>query len=343
MGNGERAMEKLVMNRERTFWQDRRVFVTGGTGLVGAWTIDALLDAGAHVVALIKDADPQSELFRSGNIQRLSVVNGKLEDFFTLEQAINLHEIDTVFHLGAQTLVQVAHRFPLQTFEANIRGTYNLLEVCRLHRDLVQRIVIASSDKAYGAAPQLPYTEEMPLNAKHPYEVSKSCTDMLAQSYAHTYGLPIGITRFGNVYGGGDLNWSRIVPGSIRSFLRRERPIIRSDGSFIRDYIYVKDVVAAYLCLAEALPQAGVSGEAFNFSTESPISVLDLVSSIQQLMGCEDIELDIRNSAQGEIQSQYLCVKKAKTVLGWQPIFDLDAGLQATIEWYRNFINKGKP
>ncbi len=333
-------MEMTSDERRKTnaFWQQRRVLVTGATGIVGSWLVKALLAQGAYVVALVRDGDPQSELYRSRDIRKVSVVNGTLEHFWTLERAINEQEVDTVFHLGAQTIVGTAHRFPLPTFEANIRGTYNLLEACRLHRDMVQRIAIASSDKAYGEQPDLPYTEDMPLNGRHPYEVSKSCADLITQAYHHTYGLPVAIARCGNVYGGGDLNWSRIVPGTIRSFLRGERPIIRSDGTYVRDYIYVKDVARAYIRLAECLDDDRVRGEAFNFSTESPKSVLELVAGIQRLMGCEHIEPDIQNCAEGEIRTQYLSAAKARTILGWQPDYSLEVGLQETIEWYRRFL-----
>ena len=219
------------------FWQNRRVFVTGATGIVGSWLVKDLLAAGAYVVALVRDADPQSEFFRSGDFQSVAIVNGALEDFATLERAINEHEIDTVFHLGAQTIVGTAHRSPVPTFEANIRGSYFLLEACRLHQDRVRRVVIASSDKAYGDQPNLPYTEDTPLQGQHPYDVSKSCTDLIAQTYYHTYRLPVAIARCGNVYGGGDLNWSRIVPGTVRSLLQGMPPLIRSDGRYVRDYL----------------------------------------------------------------------------------------------------------
>ena len=320
------------------FWQGRKIFITGATGMIGSWLVKESLSAGASVVALVQDADPQSELYRSGDIQRVSVVSGALEDFWTLERAINLHEVDTVFHLGAQTIVGTAHRFPLATFEANIRGTYNLLEVCRLHGEIVQRVVIASSDKAYGEQANLPYTEDMSLNGRHPYEVSKSCVDLIAQAYHHTYKLPVAIARCGNVYGGGDLNWSRIVPGAIRSFLRGERPVIRSDGAYVRDYIYVEDIACAYMRLAECLDDKRVQGEAFNFSAEKPSAVLELVSVIRNLMGCAHIEPDIRNCIQGEIRSQHLSAEKARTILEWKPEFDLETGLCETIEWYKAFF-----
>jgi len=320
------------------FWEDRRVFVTGATGIIGSWLVKELLAQGATVVALIRDVDPQSELYRSGDIDRVSVANGALEDFWALERVINKYEPDTVFHLGAQALVGVAHRFPLPTFEANIRGTYNLLEACRIHSDLVHRLAIASSDKAYGEQLHLPYTEEMPLNGRHPYEVSKSCADMVAQAYYHTYGLPVAIARCGNTYGGGDLNWSRIVPATIRSLLQGKRPIIRSDGTYKRDYIYVKDVVRAYMRLVECLDNEQVKGEAFNFSTETPLTVLKLVVVIQRLMGCEHIEPDIRNCAVGEIRDQFLSAERARRILGWQPNYSLEDGLKETIDWYREFL-----
>src|SRR5579871_119448 len=276
------------------FWKDRCVFVTGATGVVGAWLVKNLVAGGARVVALVRDADPQSELYRSGAVARVSVVNGALEHFGTVERALNEHEVDTVFHLGAQTLVPTAYRYPLPTLEANIRGTYHVLEACRLHGQLVRRVVVASSDKAYGEHADLPYTEDMELRGRHPYEVSKTCADLIAQAYHHTYRLPVAIVRCGNVYGGGDLNWSRLVPGVIRAFLRGERPVIRSDGTYVRDYTYVKDAVRAYLRVAECLEDEGVRGQAFNFSGEAPVTVLRLTETLQELMGCRHLAPDIR-------------------------------------------------
>lgn len=320
------------------FWKNRKVLVTGATGIIGSWLSKELLARGADLIALVRDTDPQSEFYRSGDFSKCWVVNGALEDLATVERAVNEHEVDTVFHLGAQTIVNTAHRFPLATFEANVRGTYNLLEVCRLHRNIVQRIVIASSDKAYGEQPDLPYTEEMPLNGRHPYEVSKSCADLIGQAYHHTYGLPVAIARCGNVYGGGDLNWSRIVPGTIRSLLGGQQPQIRSDGTYVRDYIYVKDVARAYLALAERLDNAAVCGEAFNFSTETPVAVLDIVATIQKLMDCVHVKPIIMNRAEGEIRDQHLSAAKARTALDWKPTFDLRLGLEETIQWYREFL-----
>lgn len=323
-------------------WKGHRVLVTGATGLVGSWLCRRLLNEGASVIALVRDADPQSELLRSGTLQRCTVVNGRLEDPRDGERCLVDHEVDTVFHLGAQTIVGTALRSPVATFEANIRGSYHLLDACRLHQDLVKRIVVASSDKAYGDVAQLPYTEAMPANGRHPYDVSKSCTDLMAMTYAETYDLPVTIARCGNIYGGGDLNWSRIVPGTLRAALRGEAPVLRSDGSHTRDYLYVEDVVEAYLALAAASEHAEFKGEAFNFSVEKPLSVLEITQATLAAVGRSDLEPIIANTARAEIQDQYLDSAKARTALGWAPSWGLDAGLKATAEWYRAFL-KGAP
>ena len=329
-------------NMELNFWQDKRILVTGATGIVGSWLVKELLERGAYTVALLRDADPQSELFRSGDLNRIHVVNGQLEDFTALERAVNKHEVDTVFHLGAQAIVGTALRSPLATFEANIRGTFNLLEACRQHSDLVRRVVVASSDKAYGESAHLPYTEEMPLNGRYPYEVSKSCTDLISQSYFHTYGLAVTVARCGNIYGGGDLNWSRIVPGTIRSLAQGKRPVIRSDGLYLRDYIYVKDIVRAYLCLAERSGKKNVKGGAFNFGPEKPFSVLEIVGVLQRLMGCENLTPEIVNNVQGEIKNQYLSSAKAEKLLGWKPEYSLEIGLQETVDWYQRYFIRAR-
>lgn len=324
-------------------WAGASVFVTGATGIVGSWLCIELLDLGAHVVALVKDADPQSELIRSGNIARLTVVNGNLEDYRTIERAVNEHEIQTVFHLGAQAIVGAALRSPLPTFETNIRGTYNLLEACRVHADRVQSVVIASSDKAYGDQDTLPYTEDSPLVGRHPYDVSKSCADLIAQAYHRTYGLPVGIARCGNIYGGGDLNWSRLVPTTVRAYFEGRSPVIRSDGSLVRDYIYVKDAVSGYIRLAEGLEYDHIKGEAFNFGNEAPVTVLELVSEVQELMESQHLETEILGVAEGEIHSQYLSTAKAREILNWSPSNDLRTGLVETIAWYRDFLGVGGP
>ena len=323
-------------------WKQHRVFVTGASGIVGSWLVKRLLAEGAYVVTLIRDWDPQSELIRSGDVNNTTVVSGALEDYATLDRAINEHEIEMIFHLGAQTIVGTAFRSPLATLEANIRGTYNLLEASRVHKDLVQRVVVASSDKAYGESDVLPYFEDMVLRGRHPYDVSKSCADMIAMMYAHTYNLPVTVARCGNVYGGGDLNWSRIVPGTIRSVLEGERPILRSDGQYIRDYVYVNDIVSAYMLLAEGTTEDGIRGEAFNFSWEKPLSVKEITYTILELMGRTDLEPIIMNQARGEIKGQYLNSSKAKRLLKWMPQYTLEKGLTDTIEWYKDHFGGRK-
>jgi CDP-glucose 4,6-dehydratase len=323
------------------YWAEKRVLVTGATGMVGSWLAKRLLSRGAVVVTLVRDADPQSELYRSGDVRRTTVVNGTLEDFWAIERAINEHDVDTVFHLGAQTLVNTAHRFPLPTFEANIRGTYHVLEACRLHVGLVRRLVVASSDKAYGDQPTLPYTEESPLQGAHPYDVSKSCADLLARSYFLSFGLPAAVARCGNVYGGGDLNWSRIVPGTIRSLLQGERPVVRSDGTFVRDYIYVEDVVEGYLAIAEAIETRGVAGHAFNLSAESTVTVGEIVVVLQKLTGRTDLAPVVLNRAQGEIRRQALSCEKARRILGWRHRYSLEDGLRPTLQWYARLLESG--
>jgi CDP-glucose 4,6-dehydratase len=320
-----------------SFWRDRPTFVTGATGLVGGWLVRRLLEFGANVVCLVRDWVPQCELVSAGILERVKVVRGDVRDQRLLERVLGEDEITGVIHLAAQTIVGIANRNPISTFETNIKGTWAVLEACR-RSATVKQVVLASSDKAYGEHTQLPYDEDAPLRGGHPYDVSKSCADLIAQSYARTYGVPAAITRCGNFYGGGDLNWNRIVPGTIRAVLRGEPPIIRSDGQHIRDYFYVEDGAAAYLLLVERLaanPELG--GEAFNFSNEIQVTVLELVRRVLGLMG-SDLEPVVQNNASHEIRCQYLSAGKARRVLDWRPLFSLDQGLQRTIEWYRRML-----
>src|SRR6202158_4766151 len=321
------------------FWRDRSVFVTGATGLVGGWLTKHLLEQGAPVTALVRDWVPASEFVHQGLADRLNVVRGGLSSPYLLERVLGEYEIEVVFHLAAQTIVGIANRNPLSTFESNIRGTWNLLEAYR-RSPMVKSVILASSDKAYGDQKVLPYKEDMPLQGKHPYDVSKSCADLIAQSYAHTFGVPLAITRCGNFYGGGDLNWNRIVPGTIRSVIRGEPPIIRSDGTFVRDYFYVEDGAATYLALAEALAhKAELRGESFNFSNESPMTVIEIVDRILALMGT-DLKAEIRNEATNEIRAQYLSAEKARKLLDWAPLYTMDDGLSRTITWYGDFFRR---
>ena len=328
-------MEALELNR--AFWLDRPTFVTGGTGLVGSWLVQRLVEAGADVVCLVRDWVPQSELVRSGLIEQVKVVRGDIRAGDILERALGEYEIDTVIHLAAQTIVTIANRNPLSTFETNIAGTWNLLEACRRSQK-VKQIVVASSDKAYGDQEKLPYDEKTPLQGQHPYDVSKSAADLISYSYAKSFDLPVVITRCGNFYGGGDLNWNRIIPGTIRSIRRGQNPIIRSDGEYIRDYFYVEDGAAAYMLLAEKLAaQPELKGEAFNFSNEIQVSVQEIVEHILNGMK-SDLRPEIHNEVTNEIRHQYLSAEKARRELGWKPLFTLDEGLRKTIDWYSGFF-----
>lgn len=321
------------------FWLDRPVLVTGATGLVGGWLVRRLMDHGAHVVCLVRDWVPQSELVRTGALDKVASVRGDVRDQALLERILGEYEISTVIHLAAQTIVTIANRNPVSTFETNIQGTWALLEACR-RSPTVKQVVIASSDKAYGDQETLPYDEATPLNGRHPYDVSKSCADLISQTYAETYGLPIAITRCGNFYGGGDLNWNRIVPGTIRAVLRGERPVIRSDGHYVRDYFYVEDGAAAYTLLAEKLMGTKeLSGQAFNFSNEIQVTVLELVEKILELMN-SSLKPEVRNETTNEIRQQYLSAEKARTTLNWRPLFSIDEGLRRTIDWYKAFFQE---
>jgi CDP-glucose 4,6-dehydratase len=320
-----------------TFWRDRPTLVTGGTGLLGPWLVKRLLEEEADVVCLVRDWVPDCELVRAKWIEKVKVVRGDLRDQALLERTLGEYEIETVFHLAAQTIVGIANNNPISTFETNIAGTWALLEACR-RSPAIGRILVASSDKAYGDQEKLPYSEDTPLEGRHPYDVSKSCADLISKAYSVTFDLPVVVTRCGNFYGGGDLNWNRIVPGTVRSALRNERPIIRSDGTFLRDYVYVEDGAAAYMLSAEKMAEnPKLRGEAFNFSNENPISVIDLVRKILALMN-SNLEPIIQDRAKNEIRHQYLSATKARKELGWKPLFGLDEGLRSTIEWYKRFF-----
>lgn len=324
----------------KNFWNGRTVFVTGATGLLGSWLVHSLIERNASIVALVRDWVPESELVESGMLSQIKIVRGDLADRDLLERVIGEYEIETVFHLAAQTIVGIANRNPISTFESNIRGTWNVLEACR-RSPSVRQVVVASSDKAYGINENLPYSEKTPLQGSHPYDVSKSCADLIAQSYHTSFGLPVCITRCGNLYGGGDLNWNRLIPGTIRSILRDESPIIRSDGSYIRDYFYVVDGALAYLHLAEMMSEKPeIIGEAFNFSNEIQVNVLELTDKILKIFGREDIKPTILGEARNEIPHQYLDAAKARNVLKWQPTYTLEEGLEKTIAWYKNFLDK---
>lgn len=322
-----------------TFWQNRRVLVTGATGLLGSHLTHALLNGGADVTALVQDVHPSSVFALDSLAGHVTVVPGNLEDIEAVERAIAMQDVDTVFHVGAQALVEQGVRAPWLTFEANIRGTYNVLDICRRY-PRVGRVVCASSDKAYGSSPQLPYTEDMPLKGEHPYDVSKSCMDLLCQTYAHTYNLPVAVLRCGNIYGPGDTNWSRLIPGTIRSVLEGRKIDIRSDGTNTRDYLFVSDIVDGYLLAAERMDRSDVRGQAFNLGPNDPLTVLAVVQEVLAQMNATDLGYTVHNTAHLEIKHQYLSSEKARAALAWQPHHTLSQGLQKTIPWYRTLLQK---
>jgi len=323
-----------------SFWNGRTTFVTGATGFVGANLAAELVAQGANVVSLQRDEVQPNSLDLLRLRDKLTVINGAVDDLPLMSRILNEYEIDAVFHLAAQALVGAANRSPVSTFESNIRGTYILLEACR-NSSTVKRVVVASSDKAYGSHTDLPYTEDFKLNAVFPYDVSKACTDLISQSFAHTFDLPVAVTRSANIYGPADANLSRIIPGTILSVLKGERPIIRSDGTPVRDFIFTDDIVAGYLLLAENIDRA--KGEAFNFGSGEPLSMLDLVNSIVTLMGKEnDLTPDIllKTKIENEIDAQYLDSAKVNERFGWTPQVDIKDGLKRTIDWYDKYWAK---
>ncbi len=332
-------MKTLVYTPERQqFWKNRNVFITGGFGLLGSTLAEMLHDLGARIVLLKRDHVPSSRLFETKAADHANMVYGDFENYDTVYRALAEYEIDTVFHVGAQPIAPVGNRAPLPTLRANIMGTANVLEATR-NNPTVKRIVVASSDKAYGPQPVLPYTEEAPLKGTHPYDVSKSCTDLIAQMYFTTYKLPVCVTRCGNLYGPGDLNWQRIVPQTIRHVIHSEQPLIRSDGKFIRDYFFIRDAANAYILLAENMDRPEIVGQAFNFSTGNGLSALTIVQKVLSAMQ-SPLEPIILNEAKSEILEQTLSSEKAFRLLGWKPAYTLEEGLAETTEWYKNYFVK---
>lgn len=339
MGIGPAGLAPAGMS---SFWSARRTLVTGATGLVGGWLVKELVDEGAEVVCLVRDWVPRSNFVLSRLADHVMIVRGDVRDREVMERALGEYEVDTVLHLAAQAIVPIGNRNPLSTFETNIKGTWTVLEACR-RSPLVKQIVIASSDKAYGLHDELPYLETAALRGRYPYDVSKACADLIATSFAATYKLPVVITRCGNFYGGGDLNWNRLVPGTIRAVLHGERPVVRSDGNSIREFIYVENAVSAYMACAEGMSaNRQIAGEAFNFGHQRPWTVSQIVREILAIAGRSDLEPDIRAEATNEIQSQYLDPTKAMTVLGWQPRVSLQEGLRRTVAWYRGFFGTAR-
>lgn len=320
-------------------WRDRPVLVTGASGLLGSWLVPALQARGARVVVLVRDIVPDA-LLQTSEAGRLAVsVFGDARDGRLVERVLAEYEIDAVFHLAAQTIVEHALRDPVNTLRSNVEATWEVLDACR-RSGRPSRIVVASSDKAYGSQPVLPYREEQPLEGRHPYDVSKSCADLVAQMYATTYGLPAVVTRCGNLYGGGDLNFNRLVPGTVRDGLVGRPPRLRSDGTPLRDYLHVEDAVQAYVTLAERAHEPEIAGQAWNFSTESPLTALEMARAVLRVCGRPDLEPVVEGTASKEIRDQYLSAEKARRVLGWTPRFGLEAGLVRTVEWYRGYLGR---
>ena len=324
----------------KSYWKDKNVFVTGCTGLLGSWMVKYLVESEANVVGLIRDWVPKSKLLLDRSVDKINIVRGCVEDYLTIERVLAEYEIEIVFHLAAQTIVSIANRNPLSTFESNIKGTWNILETCR-NSQTIKKIIAASSDKAYGDQSNLPYSEKTPLEGRHPYDVSKSCADLLCRAHFETYKLPVCITRCGNFYGGGDLNFNRIIPGTIRSILNSEPPVIRSDGTYIRDYFYIEDAVESYLLLAEKMDNRQIHGEAFNFSNELQITVIELVEKVLKIMGSK-LKPIILGKASNEIKHQYLSSQRARKILGWMPKYNLESGLRKTIKFYIEFFQRQK-
>jgi CDP-glucose 4,6-dehydratase len=332
-----------VADFPRAAWSGRRVLITGAGGFVGSWLADALSRQGATVTAILRDQVAGSNFDRLHLGARVDVVRGSITDSRLIERVLNEHEVDTCFHLAAQAIVTAANRSPVSTFSSNVQGTWTVLEACRVSK-LVRAVIVASSDKAYGTQPELPYTEDMPLLGVNPYDASKACTEILVRSYSHTFDLPVVVARCANIYGGGDLNYSRLIPGTVRSVLNGERPIIRSDGTPVRDYLYVLGAVAAYLTLAEQIERAGVRSQPFNFGTSRPLSAIQLVHMILSLCDRTDLVPEIRGVAHShEIDRQYLSSAKAAAVLGWSARVNLEEGLHHAINWYRDALRGADP
>jgi len=326
----------MKIHQENGFWQGRSVLVTGASGLLGGWLVKELVEAGADVVVLVRDTVPNSMLFREGWINRVNNVHGDLENLDLLRRTMSEYGVDTTFHLAAQALVGVAKIDPVTTLKTNVAGTWNVLEAARLTR--VKQVVVASSDKAYGSSGVLPYVEDQPLRGQFPYDVSKSCTDLISAMYSTTYELPVVIARCANLFGGNDLNFSRTIPGAILATLQGQPFLIRSDGKFVRDFLYVKDAAAAYMLLAEKLAANGsLTGEAFNFGLEVRLTVLEVAAQVLEIMHRNDLEPIVQNVASAEIREQYMSAEKARRVLGWRPIYSFGDGLMETIDWYRSY------
>lgn len=330
------ASETIGTWSKDTYWVGRRVLITGGTGFVGSWLTKALVNAGSLVTIMVHDLHPSmSSMEIPGAGEKVqNIIVSDIRNQSDIKHAIRHYEVDTCFHLAAQAIVSRAMQSPDITYDVNVRGTVNVLEACR-SCETVDQIVVASSDKAYGEPLFVPITELHPLLGSFTYDASKACADMISRAYHNSYSLPVAVARCSNIYGGGDTNFSRIVPGTIMSVLLGKRPMVRSDGRAVRDYMYISDAVSAYLLLCKNVQRAEVKGEAFNFGTSRPVTVLEIVTLIAKLTGGKGIQPIVSNSDEWYIKSQYLSTNKAAKVLGWTPQIVLEKGLLKTISWYR--------
>ena len=324
---------------QNNFWEVKNVLITGGTGFLGSWLTKELVERKAKVYCFVKKIQKDSNFERMGLNRQAKVVFGSILDIDLLKFYLDKYQIDSVFHLAAQQLVQVALKNPSDTIKTNVLGTTNVLEACRQNGQ-IKRIVVASTDRAYGSYEKPPCQEYYPLKGEYPYDVSKSCADLIAQAYAKTYKMPIAITRCSNIYGGGDFNFDRIIPETIKHLLFNEEITIRSNGKFKREFFYVKDAVFAYLMLAEKISELNLCGEAFNFGSNSPVEILEVVKKIISISEVKNAIINVLDSAQAEVKDQYLSSKKAKEILGWEPKYNLERGLKETYNWYKEYFKK---
>lgn len=327
----------MEMNRKSSFWKDKKVLITGHEGFLGSWLARVLLARGARVIGLDKIKDRPVSIL-NGIRHRMTCIKGNVANLRLVKDIIDSYKTEVIFHTAAEAIVLIANKRPLVTFKSNIEGTWNILESSR-GKHFIEAIVVSSSDKAYGRYKKLPYKEDTPLRGAHPYDVSKSCADLLCYTYYNTFKIPVCVTRCGNIYGPGDFNYSRIIPDTIRCALQDKQFIIRSDGKFTRDYVYVEDIINGYITLAEKIKKLKLYGEAFNFSNENPVMVINLVKKIYQIIG-RKLNYRILNEARYEIEHQYLSSKKARETLKWEPDYGLDEGLDLTVDWYRNLLGK---
>jgi len=315
-------------------WKDKNVFITGATGFVGSHLTENLISKGANVFILWRSKDPKSYFFSQKLDNKSTMLIGDLKSLPRIKEILSNHDIDVIYHVGAQPLVQTAYIEPYETLMSNVKGTINVMERPRLYGK-AEAIVVASSDKAYGTAKELPYTEEVKLEGKFPYDVSKSCTDLISRMYGTTYDLPVAVTRFGNIYGAGDTNFSRIIPETMRALATDQKLAIRSDGKMIREYVYVKDVISGYLMLAENIKKT--KGEAFNFGSKDKFTVIDVAKKIAEILG-KKLDIEVMNKAKYEIPEQYLSFEKIQKTIGWKPEHSFEEGIKESFKWYKNFF-----